>query len=182
MDDKGLDSFPFLAEILLPADGHVDEEHHAGVAFEERPEPGRIGSTFSSGTTVMIISRLSCSLDMKCASRTPRIADKQFDVARFPFVTPHSSKGLGDELFWINGLRLHLFEPTRTPIIQQQTRPYATTFHTCATGYSMENAIRNAIIKFEQEFMGRGPDDMRAFIVRDLVVARLKGVLTPAER
>jgi uncharacterized protein YbcI len=46
----------------------------------------------------------------------------------------------------------------------------------------MESAIRNAIIKFEQEFMGRGPDDVRAFIVRDLVVIRLKGVLTPAER
>ena len=46
----------------------------------------------------------------------------------------------------------------------------------------MENAIRNAIIKFEQEFMGRGPTDVRAFIVRDLVVVRLKGVLTPAER
>jgi uncharacterized protein YbcI len=46
----------------------------------------------------------------------------------------------------------------------------------------MESAIRNAIIKFEQEFMGRGPDDVRAFIVRDLVVVRLKGVLTPAER
>ena len=46
----------------------------------------------------------------------------------------------------------------------------------------MENAIRNAIIKFEQEFLGRGPDDVRAFVVRDLVVARLKGVLTPAER
>src|SRR5574339_1001104 len=46
----------------------------------------------------------------------------------------------------------------------------------------MESAIRNAIIKFEQEFMGRGPDDVRAFVVRDLVVVRLKGVLTPAER
>jgi uncharacterized protein YbcI len=47
---------------------------------------------------------------------------------------------------------------------------------------AMESSIRNAIIKFEQEFMGRGPDDVRAFIVRDLVVVRLKGVLTPAER
>jgi uncharacterized protein YbcI len=46
----------------------------------------------------------------------------------------------------------------------------------------MENAIRNAITKFEQEFMGRGPNDVRAHIVRDLVVVRLKGVLTPAER
>lgn len=46
----------------------------------------------------------------------------------------------------------------------------------------MEGAIRTAIIKFEQEFMGRGPDDVKAFVVRDLVVVRLKGVLTPAER
>ncbi len=46
----------------------------------------------------------------------------------------------------------------------------------------MENAVRNAVIKFEQEFLGRGPDEVRAFVVRDLVVVRLKGVLTPAER
>ncbi len=45
-----------------------------------------------------------------------------------------------------------------------------------------ETAIRNAIIKFEQEFMGRGPMDVKAFILRDLVLVRLKGVLTPAER
>lgn len=45
-----------------------------------------------------------------------------------------------------------------------------------------EAAIKTAIIKFEQEFLGRGPDDVRAFIVRDMVVVRLKGVLTPAER
>ncbi len=46
----------------------------------------------------------------------------------------------------------------------------------------VETAIRNAIIKFEQEFMGRGPMDVKAFIIRDLVLVRLKGVLTPAER
>ncbi len=45
-----------------------------------------------------------------------------------------------------------------------------------------ETAIRNAIIKFEQEFMGRGPMDVKAFIIRDLILVRLKGVLTPAER
>jgi len=50
------------------------------------------------------------------------------------------------------------------------------------TKAEMEMAIRNAIIKFEQDFMGRGPTDVRAFIVRDLVIVRLKGVLTPAER
>jgi uncharacterized protein YbcI len=46
----------------------------------------------------------------------------------------------------------------------------------------VESAIRNAVIKFEQEFMGRGPEDVRAFIIKDLVLVRLKGVLTPAER
>src|SRR5919201_6497536 len=51
-----------------------------------------------------------------------------------------------------------------------------------ATKGELETAIRNAIVRFEQEFMGRGPEDVRVFIVRDLVVIRLKGVLTPAER
>ncbi len=46
----------------------------------------------------------------------------------------------------------------------------------------LEAAIRTAIIKFEQEFLGRGPDDVRASLVKDLVVIRLKGVLTPAEK
>ena len=46
----------------------------------------------------------------------------------------------------------------------------------------IEGAVRNAIIKFEQEFMGRGPEDVRVFIVRDIILIRLKGVLTPAER
>ena len=46
----------------------------------------------------------------------------------------------------------------------------------------LEAAVRNAIIRFEQEFLGRGPDDVRAFVIRDQVLVRLKGVLTPAER
>lgn len=98
--------------------------------------------------------------------------------------TSNSPKGLDDEPFWIKGLCLHLFEPTYVPIIQQRIglTPKPKTFYQRETKHFVENAIRNAIIKFEQEFMGRGPDDVRAFIVRDLVVVRLKGVLTPAER
>jgi len=46
----------------------------------------------------------------------------------------------------------------------------------------IEAAIRMAVIKFEQEFMGRGPDEVKAYIVRDQVLVRLKGVLTLAER
>jgi uncharacterized protein YbcI len=64
----------------------------------------------------------------------------------------------------------------RITLVRPRTHPYN------HGSYRMENAIRNAIIKFEQEFLGRGPDEVRAFVVRDLVVVRLKGVLTPAER
>jgi len=46
----------------------------------------------------------------------------------------------------------------------------------------IEAAIRMAVIKFEQEFMGRGPDEVKAFIMQDQVLVRLKGVLTLAER
>lgn len=45
-----------------------------------------------------------------------------------------------------------------------------------------ETGSRNAVIKFEQESMGRGPTEVKAFILRDMVLVRLKGVLTPAER
>ncbi len=46
----------------------------------------------------------------------------------------------------------------------------------------MEAEIGNALIQFEKEYMGRGPQETRAFIVEDLVIVRLKGVLTPAEQ
>ncbi len=36
--------------------------------------------------------------------------------------------------------------------------------------------------RFEQEFMGRGPKDVRAHLIDDMVVVRLKGVLTAAEQ
>ena len=46
----------------------------------------------------------------------------------------------------------------------------------------MEAEISKALVKFEREYMGRGPEDIRTFIVRDMVLIRLRGVLTPAER
>lgn len=45
----------------------------------------------------------------------------------------------------------------------------------------IEAEISNAVLRFEKEHMGRGPDDIRAFIVEDMVVVRERGVLTPAE-
>lgn len=44
-----------------------------------------------------------------------------------------------------------------------------------------EREISQAIIRFEKEFMGRGPLETRAYIIDDLVLVRLKNVLTPAE-
>ena len=45
----------------------------------------------------------------------------------------------------------------------------------------IEAEISQAIVQFEIDYMGRGPKETRAHIVEDLVVVRLKGVLTPAE-
>ena len=44
-----------------------------------------------------------------------------------------------------------------------------------------EAEISRAIVQFEIDYMGRGPKEASAHIVEDLVVVRLKGVLTPAE-
>ena len=44
-----------------------------------------------------------------------------------------------------------------------------------------EKEISKAIIRFEKEFMGRGPLNARTYIIDDLVIVRLKNVLTPAE-
>ncbi len=45
----------------------------------------------------------------------------------------------------------------------------------------LEAKISEAMIKFEKEFMGRGPMETDTFIIKDAVLIRLKGVLTPAE-
>ena len=45
----------------------------------------------------------------------------------------------------------------------------------------METEICEAVIKFEKEFMGRGPLEAKAYIIDDIVLVRLKKVLTQAE-
>lgn len=45
----------------------------------------------------------------------------------------------------------------------------------------VEAQISEAIIKFEKEYMGRGPMETKTYIIKDMVFVRLKGVLTPAE-
>ena len=45
----------------------------------------------------------------------------------------------------------------------------------------IEAEISEAIIKFEKEYMGRGPLETKSHIIEDVVLVRLKGVLTQAE-
>jgi uncharacterized protein YbcI len=46
----------------------------------------------------------------------------------------------------------------------------------------IEAAICKGMSHFEQENMGRGPKDIRAHLIGDLLVVRLQGVLTAAEQ
>ena len=44
----------------------------------------------------------------------------------------------------------------------------------------LESEISQAVIRFEKEYMGRGPLETRTYLI-DLVLVRLKSVLIPAE-
>ena len=46
----------------------------------------------------------------------------------------------------------------------------------------IEAAVCDGISRFQQEFIGRGPRDIHAHLVGTLLVVRLQGVLTAAER
>lgn len=46
----------------------------------------------------------------------------------------------------------------------------------------IEAAICEGMARFELEYMGRGPKDIRAHLIGDLLVVRLQGVLTAAEQ
>src|SRR5687767_724896 len=46
----------------------------------------------------------------------------------------------------------------------------------------MEASICDGMSRLEQEYMGRGPKDVRAHLIGNLLVVRLQGVLTAAEQ
>ena len=46
----------------------------------------------------------------------------------------------------------------------------------------IEAAICAGVTRFEQDYMGRGPKDIHAHLIGDLLVVRLHGVLTAAEQ
>lgn len=45
-----------------------------------------------------------------------------------------------------------------------------------------EAAVTQALTRFERDHLGRGPQLARTFIIQDMVVVRLTGVLSPAEK
>ena len=45
----------------------------------------------------------------------------------------------------------------------------------------IEASLANAITQFEKDHLGRGPMDARVYIIEDMLLVRLRGVLTPAE-
>jgi uncharacterized protein YbcI len=57
----------------------------------------------------------------------------------------------------------------------------AHTMPSSQTKGQLESKIATAITQFEREHLGRGPQEVRAWIVEDLIIVRLKRVLTPAE-
>ena len=50
------------------------------------------------------------------------------------------------------------------------------------TSGEIEAAVCQGMSRFEQEYMGHGPKDVRTHLIGDLLVVRLQGVLTAAER
>jgi uncharacterized protein YbcI len=53
---------------------------------------------------------------------------------------------------------------------------------TMKTQGEIEAAVCEGVSRFEQEYMGRGPKDIHTYLIGDLLVIRLRGVLTAAEQ
>lgn len=45
----------------------------------------------------------------------------------------------------------------------------------------LEAKFTREILQFEKEYLGRGPLNARTYLINDMVLVRLQGVLTPAE-
>lgn len=45
----------------------------------------------------------------------------------------------------------------------------------------LEAEFTKAIIAFEKDYLGRGPVEARTFFIQDMILVRLRGILTPAE-
>ena len=45
----------------------------------------------------------------------------------------------------------------------------------------VEAEFTKAVIKFEKEYLGRGPLEVHTVFVQDMILVRLRGILSPAE-
>lgn len=45
----------------------------------------------------------------------------------------------------------------------------------------LEARISEALVKFEREYMGRGPTETKTYLIDDMVLVRMKGIITRAE-
>jgi uncharacterized protein YbcI len=63
------------------------------------------------------------------------------------------------------------------PVRKQDTREAA-----MKTQGEIEALIGEGIGRFEQEYMGRGPKDIHTYLIGDLLLVRMRGVLTAAEQ
>ena len=73
--------------------------------------------------------------------------------------------------------RLRISKPTAAP--GERDDPFESALKTQG---EIEAAICQGMSRFEQEYMGRGPKDIHAHLIGDLLVVRLQGVLTAAEQ
>jgi len=46
----------------------------------------------------------------------------------------------------------------------------------------IEAAVTEAITQYERDYLGRGPKEAKSFIVENLVIVKLQGILSPAEQ
>lgn len=46
----------------------------------------------------------------------------------------------------------------------------------------VEAAVTEALTRFEREHLGRGPKQAKTYIIEDMILVRLTGILSPAEK
>lgn len=46
----------------------------------------------------------------------------------------------------------------------------------------LESKLSELFSKFEIEYMGRGPKTIRAYVINDIIIFRLSGILSPSEK
>ena len=157
---------------------HPEVFDHVGLLVQRAPRLGRVA-------LYLVVRRHPLRLLWEPAGQfapaplTPLLCRSRAKIARelflsFGMMTSASSKPDDSEL----GRHRE-----RSAIVRRGTTVIAIASEvTMKTQGEIEAAICEGITRFEQEYMGRGPKDIRAHLIDDLLVVRLQGVLTAAEQ